>query len=122
CNNKNEGTANAAARYAGDANHNGSDNSATFTIAKAPSTVSVSCHPGPFAYTGDAERPCSAKATGAGGLDKDLDVSYSDNLNAGTATASASYGGDDNHDGSSDSATFTIQKAASAVAVTCPAS
>src|SRR5436190_1793940 len=121
-NNKDAGTATASAAYAGDDNHNGSDNSATFTIAKAPSTVTVSCDPGPFTYTGAAQRPCSARATGAGGLDKDLHVPYSHNLNAGTATASASYGGDDNHDGSSDSATFTIQKAASAVAVTCPAS
>jgi hypothetical protein len=43
-------------------------------------------------------------------------------VNAGTATASASFAGDANHDGSSDSKNFTIEKAASVTTVTCPAS
>ena len=49
--------------------------------------------------------------TGAGGLSQSLTVTYSDNTNAGTATASASFGGDANHKSSSDSKTFTIEKA-----------
>src|SRR5205823_397383 len=118
-NNKDAGTATASAAYAGDDNHNGSDNSATFTIAKAPSKVTVSCDPSPFTYAGDAKRPCSAKATGAGGLEQELDVSYTDNVSAGTAAASASYGGDDNHTASSGSGSFKIDKASSSVALTC---
>jgi hypothetical protein len=39
----------------------------------------------------------------------------------GTATAAATYGGDDNHTGSTDSKTFAIDKAASTTTVTCPA-
>jgi hypothetical protein len=117
--NVNAGTATAAASFAGDGNHDGSSGSATFGIDKAPSTVNVSC-PDSRTYTGSALEPCSAKANGAGGLDADLSVSYSDNVNAGTATASASYGGDSNHDGSSGSDTFSIEKAASTVTVSCP--
>src|SRR5437764_284803 len=71
-------------------------------------------------YTGSALAPCSAKVTGAGGLNNDVAVSYTGNLNAGTANASASFTGDANHDGSSDSATFTIEKAASTVTLRCP--
>jgi hypothetical protein len=118
-NNTGAGTATASATFGGDSNHDGSSSSDTFSIDKAPSTVSVSC-PDSRVYTGSALEPCSAKANGAGGLDADLSVSYSDNVNAGTATASASYGGDSNHDGSSGSATFSIEKAASTVTVSCP--
>src|SRR5439155_750765 len=91
----------------------------TFAIAKANSNVTVSC-PGSETFTGGAIEPCSAKATGAGGLDETLAVSYSANTNAGTASASATFAGDANHDGSSNSATFAIAKAASAVTVSCP--
>jgi hypothetical protein len=80
--------------------------------------VSVTCAAGPFTYNGSAQTPCSAKATGAGGLDVTLTVSYADNVNAGTATASASYGGDANHLGDSSSKTFTIGKATPTVSVT----
>jgi hypothetical protein len=41
-------------------------------------------------------------------LNVGLSVSYANNVNPGTATASASYPGDNNHTGSSGSATFTI--------------
>jgi hypothetical protein len=119
--NVNAGTATASASFDGDANHEGSGNSATFTIKKAPSTVSVHCTDGPFTYTGSAQTPCSADVTGAGGLHEDLPVSYSDNVNAGTATASASYAGDANHTGDSGSHTFAIGKASSQVTVACEA-
>ena len=55
--------------------------------------------------------------TGAGGLDESLTISYTDNTNAGTGHASASFAGDDNHTGSTDTATFTIDKAASLTTV-----
>ncbi|HEY3335172.1 MAG TPA: PxKF domain-containing protein, partial [Candidatus Limnocylindrales bacterium] len=50
-----------------------------------------------------------------------LSVTYGSNTNAGTASASASFAGDANHTGSSDSTTFTIDKAPSTTTVTCPA-
>src|SRR5207245_1080803 len=120
-NNTNAGTATASASYAGDANHLGSSDSATFTIDKASSSTVVSC-PTNVTFTGSALRPCTASVTGAGGLDKALSVSFSDNTNAGTAIAAASFAGDANHDGSSDSKHFTIDKASSSTVVTCPPS
>jgi hypothetical protein len=109
-NNINAGTATASATYAGDANHNGSNDSKNFTIDKAASVTTVTC-PTNVTYSGSAQEPCAATVTGAGGLNQSLNVSYSNNLNAGTATASASFGGDANHTNSSDSKNFTIDKA-----------
>jgi hypothetical protein len=111
--NTNAGTAGASASYAGDDNHNASSDSKTFTIAKADSTTTVNCPDGPYTYVGSAQTPCSAKGTGAGGLNQSLTVDYDQNTNAGTATASASYAGDDNHNASTDSKTFTIERAGS---------
>ena len=119
-NNTNAGTASASYTYAGDANHNGSDDSKTFTIEKAESTTLVTC-PATVAYDGSAQTPCMVSVTG-GGLNLTPSAVYSDNINAGTATASYTFAGDGNHTGSSDSETFTIGKAASATAVTCPPS
>lgn len=119
-NNVNAGTADASASFAGDANHSGSDGSATFTIGAAASTAAVSCTTGSV-FTGTAQTPCAATATGDGGLSEALTVSYSNNINAGTATATASFAGDTNHTASNGSATFTIDAAASTVAVTCTA-
>jgi hypothetical protein len=120
-NNVNAGTATASYTYAGDANHDGSNGSQTFTIGKAASITAVTCGAGPFTYTASPQTPCSASVTGAGGLNLNPAPSYSDNTNAGTATASYSYTGDDNHTGSSDSKTFTIGKASSVTVVSCPA-
>ena len=119
--NTNVGTAHASANFAGDGNHEASSNSATFEIAKAPSTTTITC-PASVTFDGTAQTPCGAVATGVGGLSQSVVVSYGTNTNAGTATASANFGGDANHDPSSDTKTFTINKAASATAVTCPAS
>jgi hypothetical protein len=121
-NNTNAGTATASYTYGGDANHTGSSDSKHFTIDKASSTTTVSCGAGPFTYTGSAQTPCSAHVAGAGGLSADPDPVYSNNTDAGTATASYTYAGDDDHTGSTDSKNFTIEKAASATAVSCPAS
>jgi hypothetical protein len=120
-NNVGAGTATAAYTYAGDANHTGSDDSKQFTIGKASSTTTVTCPAAAQPYTGSAITPCTAAATGAGGLDASRPVSYADNTAVGTASASASFDGDDNHDGSSGSATFAISKAPSVVTVTCGA-
>jgi len=117
-NNTNAGTATAGASFGGDANHASSNGSKTFTIAKAASTTTVTCPGGPYTYTGAAQEPCSAEATGAGNLDEILAVSYSDNIDAGLATASASYPGDTNHESSSGGATFAIGQAHATVEIT----
>jgi hypothetical protein len=119
--NTNAGTATASASFVGDDNHLGNSGTATFTIDKAPSAATVTCGVGPFTYTGSAFEPCSAAVTGAGGLNQSLTVSYTNNVNAGTATASASFAGDANHEASSNSANFTIDKAPSVTTVTCGA-
>jgi hypothetical protein len=117
--NINAGTAGASASYGETANYLASSDSTTFTIDKAPTTTKVTCSGGPFTYTGSAQTPCSASVTGAGGLDENLDVTYTDNTNAGTAGASASYTATPNYLGSSDSTTFTIEKAPTTTKVTC---
>ena len=117
-NNTGVGTASVTATYAGDTNHNAASSVATFEIVKASSVVSVSC-PASVTYDGFAQTPCTAQVTGAGGLSQSLDVTYTDNTNAGTATASTNWAGDPTHDGSSDSKSFTINKASSSVKVTC---
>ena len=105
--NTNAGTATASAGFPGDANHTGSDDSTTFAIAKADSTVAVSC-PTSVDATGSAITPCTARVTGAGGLGQTLPVTYSGNTLAGTATATATWAGDANHTGSTGTATFKI--------------
>ena len=108
-NNTNVGTAGASATYAGDANHTGSSDSKAFGITKATSTVTVSC-PTSVLATGSAIAPCTATATGVGDLaaGAPVTVTYANNILAGTATATAVYGGNSNHNGSSSTATFTI--------------
>ncbi|MGE5395255.1 MAG: hypothetical protein ACM3P1_10955, partial [Candidatus Saccharibacteria bacterium] len=116
-NNINAGPALASYTYAGDDNHLGSSDSKTFTIDKAPSVTTVSISEAPFIYTGSAITPASVSVTGAGGLSLTPLASYANNINAGTATASYTYAGDANHLGSSDSKTFTIDKAPSVTTV-----
>ena len=119
-NNVDAGTASASANFAGDDNHTGNSDSKNFTIDRAPSTVTVTCTAGPFVYKGSAFTPCSANVTGVGGLSQSVVIDYSHNVDAGIASASANFAGDDNHTGNSDSKNFTIDKAGSTVAVTCP--
>ena len=116
-NNTNAGTAAASATYSGDANHNGSDDTKNFTVAKANSSTTVIC-PANVTFDGTAQTPCTASATGAGGLNQTLTVSYANNTNAGTATASATYSGDANHNGSDGTKNFTVAKANATIVVT----
>ncbi|MFN8466045.1 MAG: MBG domain-containing protein [Caldilineaceae bacterium] len=116
-NNTDVGTASASAGFAGDDNYLASSDSKTFAIAKATSTTTVTCDPGPFVYKNAAFTPCAATLTGAGGLTGSPEVSYSSNVDAGTATASAGYAGDANHEPSSGSKNFTIDKATPVLAV-----
>jgi len=117
-NNINAGLATASYTFAGDANHTGSSDSKTFTIDKASSTTTVTIVGGPFTYTGSPLTPATVSVTGAGSLSLTPAATYADNVNAGTATASYTFAGDANHTGSSDSKTFTIDKASSITTVT----
>jgi hypothetical protein len=118
-NNTNAGTALATATFAGDANHTASTATGTFEITKVSSTTTVSCG-GPYTYTGAAQVPCMAVATGAGGLSQVLTgLSYTNNTNAGAASASATFAGDANHTASTGTAAFEITKAPSTVTVSC---
>lgn len=105
------GTAQASYSYPGDADHQASSGSATFTIERAASTVAVSFEPGPYAYRGTAFS-ATANVTGVGGLSLSLPVTYGgDCTNVTTpagCAASATFGGDANHLGSSASANITI--------------
>ena len=92
----------------------------TFKIDKAASTITVTCTAGPSTYTGLA-KTLHRHSNGSRGLERKSTVIYSNNTVAGTATASASYAGDANHEASSDTETFTIDKAASTTTVTCTA-
>ncbi len=116
------GLCTVTASQGGNTNYNAAQNvEQSFSIEKAATTTTLTCGAGPFTYTGSALTPCSAKVSGAGGLNLDPAVVYTDNTNAGTATASYTYAGDANHTGSSGSKTFTIGKAATATTVTCGA-
>ena len=120
-NNTNAGIATADATYAGDANHNGSTaTQANFTIDKADSTTTINC-PTNVTYDGSPQTPCTATATGAGGLNASVTVVYANNTDAGTATADATYADDANHNGSTATqVTFTIDKANSSTTINCP--
>jgi hypothetical protein len=120
-NNTNAGTATADATYAGDANHNGSTaTQANFTIDKADSTTTINC-PTNVTYDGSPQVPCTATATGIGGLNASVTVVYANNTDAGTATADATFAGDTNHNGSTATqVTFTIDKANSSTTINCP--
>src|SRR3954470_14613485 len=118
-NNTDAGTATASAGFAGDATHNAAPGSTTFAITQVSSSVLITC-PASVTYTGSAQTPCTAVATGVGGLNQSLTPHYSANTDAGTANVSATFAGDANHTGSSDSTTFTITKASSTTTLSCP--
>ena len=108
-NNVNAGTATASASYAGGDNWLPSSDSKTFTIEKAESTTAITC-PESVPFIGSPQTPCTAVATGPGGLNVSLAVMYHNNVDPGTAIALASYYGGDNWLASSDIQTFTISQ------------
>ncbi|MEZ4861005.1 MAG: PxKF domain-containing protein [Caldilineaceae bacterium] len=117
------GVATATAHWDGDVNHTGNSGSGNFLIDKASSAVTVNCVSAPVIYTGAAITPCTATATGAGMTPVDVSGSlvYVNNVNVGNATANASWDGDANHNGSTGSGAFIIDKASSTVSVDCTA-
>src|SRR2546422_849123 len=117
------GTCSLTATRAGDANYNASAASvpATVTIHRAASTTVVSCPAAAQTYTGAPIEPCTAAATGPGGLNVAVaPVTYTSNTNVGTASVSATYGGDANHLGNTGTGSFSIGQAASTTTVSCP--
>jgi len=96
-----------SATFAGDDVYAAGSGSGALEVAKASSSTEVTC-PASVVYDGSAQAPCTAAATGAGGLSQAVTVTYENNVDVGTATASATFDGDDNHTGSSDSKTFAI--------------
>src|SRR3989454_1588321 len=117
------GSCTITASQAGDANYNAALSvSETFTLTKASSATVVSCPTVAQIYTGSPIEPCTAAATGVGGLNVAVTpVTYTSNTNVGTAGAGATYGGDANHFGSTGTGSFAIGQAASTTTVSCPA-
>jgi hypothetical protein len=112
----------ASYSYPGDSNHQPSSDSKSITITKAGSTTVVTFEAGPYTYRNSAFA-ATAQVTGVGGLNTGVSpVIYSgDCVNVTTTngcTGTATYGGDQNHDGSTGSASITIEKASSTTMVT----
>src|SRR5688572_32666140 len=99
-NNTNAGPATAEATWAGDTNHSSDTGSGGFTIGQAMSTVTVTCTAGaPYTYTGAAQTPCTAEATGVGLSPVDVTVSlvYANNTNTAEERGVGRWSGDTSH-------------------------
>jgi uncharacterized membrane protein len=111
----------ATATFGGDQNHAGSSDSKSITITQAASTTVVTFEAGPYVYRG-TPFTATATVTGAGGLNQSVVVVYSGDCTnvtvANGCTATATFGGDQNHAGSSDSKSITITQAPSTTVVT----
>jgi hypothetical protein len=97
--------------------------SVPITINKASSNISSSNLDCPnVTYNGSPQTPCTATATGAGGLNVSVPLSgftYTNNTNAGTANVSVQYAGDQNHNASNTrTRNFTIRRADATCSVT----
>ena len=105
-----------------DNNYNNASGSGSILINKANSITAVSVSGG-FTFTFDGNpHPATVSVTGAGGLSLTPDPIYSCghapiNVADSGCTASYSFAGDNNHNPSSDSKTYTISKATPLVAV-----
>jgi hypothetical protein len=88
-------TCKATATFAETGNFQSSTGIATTTIAKAPTTTSVTFGPGPFIYTGSAFTATAAVTPGSAGT---ATIAYAgDCINAGnTSHATATFGGASN--------------------------
>lgn len=104
----NVGTYTASASFSR-TNYVSSNDSKTFDITPASTTVTVTCPTG-VAYNGAVQTPCSASVTGPGGLSQSVTVTYSpaSPKDAGTYTASASFAAGGNYLGDTDSKQFAI--------------
>jgi hypothetical protein len=119
-------TCTATGTYLGDANHNGSSDTATVTITPASSYVTV--NGGTFTYDGTAHPATAVAATSVGSLSNPsaVVISYSGSClvapttvaEGASCTATGTYSGDANHSGSSNSAAIVIVKADQTIAFT----
>ena len=100
-----------SASFGGSAAHAASvaTDDALVSVQEAASTVTVSCPSNPT-WTGEAQSPCFAWATGAGMTPVDVSDSivYTGNISVGIASADAYWSGDPNHTASSGTNSFTI--------------
>jgi hypothetical protein len=103
-----------------DPNYSNTTGSGSIVIDKADSITTVS---GTFSFTYDATpHPANVSVTGAGGLSLTPDPAYNCghapiNVADSGCTASFSFAGDNNHNPSSDSKTYTVSKATPLVSV-----
>jgi hypothetical protein len=114
------GTATASYSYAGDANHEASSDSKTFTIGKANAVISVSGYS--VTYDGSAQ-VSSFTATGVeptpANLGSLMDVSGTTHTGAGAYTADTwSFAGDNNYNADGGTVVNTIAKANAIINVT----
>lgn len=117
------GTATATVNFTAVGNYAAAMGSATFTIAPAPTTTTVTCSPSSVVYNGAAQTPCSAIATGPGNLSASVPVTYGANTNVGTATANATFAATANYlTSSATTVSFKITTAPSVTTVLCPVS
>ncbi len=93
---------------------------AAIVITQVVPTVSVTC-PATVIYNANAQTPCSATVTGAGGLSLTPTPTYTGNTEVGTATAAVTYAGSINYVAKSGTATFQITLSPSITTVTCTA-
>lgn len=116
----------ATGTYAGDANHLGSANTATITITKAGSSVTVTG--GTFVYNG-LPHPATGVASTTGGtltLPATVVITYSGSCSSApisvadgaSCTATGTYAGDANHTGSSNTGSIVITKAGQTISFT----
>ena len=123
----NAGNYTVTATYAGDANHTGSNGSATFTVSPASSATRVSDAGG--TYDGLTAFAANSAVTGPGVISGVASLDYYDSttnvdlgadapVNAGSYTVTATYAGDANHTGGTGSTTFTVNQATASITVT----
>jgi hypothetical protein len=116
----NAGNYTVTATYAGDATHASSTDSASFDVLKATSATTATG--GNFVYDGTSHGGSGSVNVSGGsvtlscvGINGTIYSSPTPPINAGSYTVTASYAGDENHLGSSASASISISKAASVV-------
>ena len=111
----NAGTYEADASFGGDGDHSGSNGSATFAIAKASSTTTVTVAGGASFTYDSLSHPATVSVTGVNLILAQPPVYSCGHAPISVAdsgcTASYNYAGDANHNSSSDSKTYTINKA-----------
>ena len=122
-NNTNAGTATASASFAGDANHAGSTNTANFTINPAPVTATAGGYSGVYDGSSHATAPaCAVTGTYKGALTCTNSLTTVGPAVGSGAVTPVVTGGSANFAITLVNGAWSITKAPSTVALTCPAS